>query len=321
MGRSVRVARNCSSVGRRHGTALNYAIFNEPVKFLATISGEQQVLLASTAETVQQYVDAGYTLQMSGVGNFIAFEIAVFTAQCINFPLQRNITFRSKGNPVVQAIWYFIGWLAISVALNALWGIMNPLMLWWNWPDPVIQLLKTVITGGISMIIFFFIFLIIFPDANKVAKKARAKADAAKESGNAEAAAAAELNAVRKEEDAKLTNARQARYKAISQANSRAVAFGSVVKNAEKAKAEAEELARSGKRRGFDAEGGRGKGRRLRRSRRAYPTISRRRATPSRQSTRQSRHTRLRSRKSKLHVRRAAKTFPKSHNRIRRRIL
>ena len=225
------------------GTALNYAIFNEPVKFLATISGEQQVLLASTAETVQQYVDAGYTLQMSGVGNFIAFEIAVFTAQCINFPLQRNITFRSKGNPVVQAIWYFIGWLAISVALNALWGIMNPLMLWWNWPDPVIQLLKTVITGGISMIIFFFIFLIIFPDANKVAKKARAKADAAKESGNAEAAAAAELNAVRKEEDAKLTNARQARYKAISQANSRAVAFGSVVKNAEKAKAEAEELA------------------------------------------------------------------------------
>lgn len=61
------------------------------------------------------------------------------------------------------------------------------------------------------MIIFFFIFLIIFPDANKVAKKARAKADAAKESGNAEAAAAAELNAVRKEEDAKLTNARQAR--------------------------------------------------------------------------------------------------------------
>ena len=26
------------------------------------------------------------------------------------FPLQRNITFKSHGNPVYQAVWYFLAW-------------------------------------------------------------------------------------------------------------------------------------------------------------------------------------------------------------------
>ena len=217
--------------------ALNFAIFNEPVKFL---NAANETILCSTAEAVAAAkAQAGNVLQCSGIGNFIAFEITVFTAQCINFPLQRNITFRSNGNPYYQALWYFIGWLGISIGVNALWGIMNPLMLWWNWPDALIALIKTIITGGISMLVFFPIFIIIFPDANKVAEKARAKADAVKASGaDEETVAVAELKAVQKEEEARLFNARTERYKAISQANSSAVAYVSAVKNAEKAKAE-----------------------------------------------------------------------------------
>ena len=72
-----------------------------------------------------------------GLGYFIAFEIAVFTAQCINFPLQRNITYRSHGNPFVQAVWYFVGWLLISVFTNALWGICNCFLVHWHVPDAV----------------------------------------------------------------------------------------------------------------------------------------------------------------------------------------
>ena len=198
---------------------LQFAIFNEPATLLA---------------------DGSINVN-SGLGNFIAFEIAVFTAQCINFPLQRNITFKSKGNPYWQAMWYFIGWVLVSVFTNAVWGIIAPFVRdLWQWPAAGWNLLKTVLTGGLSMLVFFFIFLIIFPDANKVAKSARGKADMAKATGESEEKIAnLELKAVRKEEAAKLFNGRSERYQAVSVANSRAVAFEAIVRNSEKAKAEA----------------------------------------------------------------------------------
>ena len=129
----------------------------------------------------------------NGLGYFLAFEIAVFTAQCINLPLQRNITYRSHGNPVWQAMWYFIGWVGVSIFTNALWGIVYPFIdTLWGWPDFVITLIKTVITGGVSMVVFFFIFLVIFPDVNKTEAKRKAALEAAKESGDAEKIAKAQ---------------------------------------------------------------------------------------------------------------------------------
>lgn len=120
----------------------------------------------------------------NGLGYFIAYEIAVFTAQCINFPLQRNITYRSHGNPWYQAMWYFIGWVLVSVFTLAIWGFINVFFTSWGWYLPgneglatVAGLVKTVLTGGVSMVIFFFIFMIIFPDNNAVAKRAKAKCD------------------------------------------------------------------------------------------------------------------------------------------------
>ena len=188
------------------GYQLFYAIFNEPIQ-----------------RNASNEVIAG------GLGNFIAFEIAVFTAQCINFPLQRNVTFRSNGNPVIQAIWYLIGWVLISIFVNAIWGIIQPFATAWNWNVTVpvlVQLLKTVITGGVSMVIFFFIFLIIFPDMNKVAKKEREKLEKLK-SENAPAAriAATELSVIRKEEDAKVADARKEKYKALSRAKNKSMAY------------------------------------------------------------------------------------------------
>lgn len=124
------------------GTPMVFGIFNEPVKYLDGV------------------VQIG-----GGLGNFIAFEIAVFTAQCINFPLQRNITFKSDGNPVIQAIWYFIGWIAISILVNAVWGFVGPIFSHLITDAKAItDLLKTFITGGLSMFVFFFIFKIIFPE-------------------------------------------------------------------------------------------------------------------------------------------------------------
>lgn len=130
----------------KDGTPMIFGIFNEPVK----------------------YVD-GIVQIGGGLGNFIAFEIAVFTAQCINFPLQRNITFKSDGNPVIQAIWYFIGWILISLLVNALWGFVGPIFSHLITDEKAItDLLKTVITGGLSMVVFFFIFKIIFPEKKEI---------------------------------------------------------------------------------------------------------------------------------------------------------
>lgn len=153
------------------GNDLYFGIFNEPVQILINDKLSQ----AYTVQDVDALLSQGGVIKVGGLGNFIAFEIAVFTAQCINFPLQRNITYKSKGNPYFQAFMYFVGWIFVSLFTNALWGIANPLLLSWQVNDVVISLLKTVLTGGVSMFIFFFIFLLIFPDLNKTAAKASKK--------------------------------------------------------------------------------------------------------------------------------------------------
>jgi len=109
------------------------------------------------------YDAMGNVIFGGGLGYFVAFEIATFTAQCINFPLQRNITYRSHGNPWYQAMWYFIGWILISFLCNAVNGAWIPFAQLYLTPA-VYNLLVMIATGGISMVIFFFVFRIIFPE-------------------------------------------------------------------------------------------------------------------------------------------------------------
>ena len=169
-----------------------------------------------------------------GWGYFIAFEIAVFTAQCINFPLQRNITYRSHGNPWFQAMWYFIGWVLVSVATNALWGVCNAFLLHWGSPDVVNGLLKTVLTGGVSMVIFFFIFLVIFPDNDKMAKSARKEYDKlVAANAPAEKVSKAEAKMKLWEDKALKSNAEKEYVKAKSQVNSKAMRYVATVKASE----------------------------------------------------------------------------------------
>lgn len=127
------------------GSPAIFGIFNEPVL----------------------YDSLGNVKIGGGLGNFIAFEIAVFTAQCINFPLQRNITFKSHGNPWYQALWYFIGWVLVSLFTSALWGFINMFCIHFNLPNALTAFFKTMVTSNISMVVFFFVFKIIFNDSPK----------------------------------------------------------------------------------------------------------------------------------------------------------
>lgn len=188
--------------------------------------------------TGQQYVIFG---DAEGWAKFICFEIAVFTAQCINFPLQRNITYRSHGNPWYQAMWYFIGWVLVSIATNAIWGICNVFLLYWNVPEAVRGLGQTVLTGGVSMVVFFFIFMVIFPDNNKMAKNARAKYEKlVAANAPAEKVAAAEAKMNEWEKKALLSNTDKELAAASSLANAKAVHYFAVEKNKAAAEADVE---------------------------------------------------------------------------------
>lgn len=109
---------------------------------------------------------AGTVMIGGGLGYFISYETGSFLAQCINFPLQRNITFKSHGNPVYQAVWYFIAWVGISLICNGLNNLWMPVAAAYVAPA-VYNILVTFVTGGVSMVIFFFVFKIIFPEGEQ----------------------------------------------------------------------------------------------------------------------------------------------------------
>lgn len=116
--------------------------------------------------------ESGEVIIGGGLGYFYSWLIATFLAQCINFPMQRNITYRSKGNPWYQAMWYLIGWIGINLVI---WIIIGNIAEWnqafIGIPREVMDLLNMVIQGGIAMLIFYFIFRVIFPDVHKVAEQ------------------------------------------------------------------------------------------------------------------------------------------------------
>lgn len=106
---------------------------------------------------------AGNVVIGGGLGYFISYWLGTFLAQCINFPLQRNITFKSHGNVAYQAMWYFIAWIVISLICNGFNNLWMPIAQEYVAPA-IYNILVTVITGGVSMVIFFFVFKIIFPE-------------------------------------------------------------------------------------------------------------------------------------------------------------
>lgn len=110
---------------------------------------------------------AGEVMIGGGLGYFLSYEIGAFLAQCINFPLQRNITFKSKGKISYQMMWYFIAWLLISLFCNAINGLWLPIAQV-HFTPAIYNLLVTFITGGVSMVIYFFVFKIIFPEGKSV---------------------------------------------------------------------------------------------------------------------------------------------------------
>ncbi len=101
-----------------------------------------------------------------GMGYFIAFALTLFIAQCVNFPMQRNITFKSKGNVFYQILWYIAAWIIITMVCSILTSIYVP-FLKMRFSPAIYNIVITVVNGGVQMVIYFPILKIIFPEGEK----------------------------------------------------------------------------------------------------------------------------------------------------------
>lgn len=175
--------------------------------------------------------EAGSVIIGGGLGYMIAFAIGTFVAQVINFPMQRNLTYRSHGNPWWQGMWYIIGWFLINLlsnAINGLWAPFGEAML----DQWLYKLLDTFIMGTISLWLYFLIFKIIFPDLTAQAKSEEnrlAKMD--KRSKSYKRLSAKHLETV---ELSERSVADKAEYQAIKLAEAKAIAWEAVKKRVEK---------------------------------------------------------------------------------------
>jgi putative flippase GtrA len=105
----------------------------------------------------------GYDVAHGGFAYFLSYMIAMILGECINFPIQRNFVFRSKGNLKKQIIWYALAFILITFivnSINCIWVAVAGKYV----PDFVYNIGTTVLNGGVSMVIFFFVNKAIFPN-------------------------------------------------------------------------------------------------------------------------------------------------------------
>lgn len=109
--------------------------------------------------------------ETGGMGYFAAFAITLFVAQCVNFPMQRNITFKSKGNVWYQMAWYVLAFVLITIVCSFLMGLYVP-FLKEHLAPAVYNIAITVVNGGVQMVIYFPIYKIIFPSSPTASSRA-----------------------------------------------------------------------------------------------------------------------------------------------------
>jgi putative flippase GtrA len=113
----------------------------------------------------------GYDQAHGGLAYFAAYMVAMVIGECINFPIQRSFVFRSKGKVGPQIAWYAFAFVIITCivnSINCIWIAVAGKFV----PDYIYNIGTTVLNGGVSMIIFFFVNKKIFPEGEAPKKQA-----------------------------------------------------------------------------------------------------------------------------------------------------
>jgi len=94
-----------------------------------------------------------------GMAFTLANLTAIFLGECVNFPLQRNVTFKSHGPLVPQIALHLLATIAVFLVMNLFTCVWNPVtnMLIANAAlrNTIQSIVTTVITGGVAMVIIF----------------------------------------------------------------------------------------------------------------------------------------------------------------------
>lgn len=140
--------------------------------FFKGIVGEAEWLWPNIPITI-----FGVELNLSIIGNALitdangvttgglAFTLANLTTiiigECINFPLQRNVTFKSHGPVLPQAVMHGFATIAVFLVMNLFTCIWNPvtnaLIANEALRNTIQSAVTTVVTGGVAMVIIFFV--------------------------------------------------------------------------------------------------------------------------------------------------------------------
>ena len=100
--------------------------------------------------------------QFSGLAFTLANFTTIFIGEAINFPLQRNITFKSKGPVIPQIICHFAATFIVFIVMNIFTCIWNPLTNYFGIPLEIANIVTTVVTGGVALVIIFAVDKTIF---------------------------------------------------------------------------------------------------------------------------------------------------------------
>ena len=126
----------------------NYTPYDGDESFLAGPTEATNKLWGKLQELQKEERAKGGVLDMETKGNFV---------------------FRSKGSLAKQIGWYLLAFCLITCivnSINCIWVAVAGLLV----PDFIYNIGTTVLNGGISMVIFFFVNKIIFPEGEKAAK-------------------------------------------------------------------------------------------------------------------------------------------------------
>ena len=114
----------------------------------------------------------GNNVAAGGLAFTLANYTAIFLGECINFPLQRNVTFKSHGPLGPQIALHGIATIGVFLVMNLFTCIWNPvtnaLISNAAFRNTLQSIVTAVVTGGVAMIIIFAVDNKIFaPDFGK----------------------------------------------------------------------------------------------------------------------------------------------------------
>ena len=108
----------------------------------------------------------GAFLVNSGLAFTLANLTAIFFGECINFPLQRNVTFKSHGPLGPQIGLHLLATIAVFLVMNLFTCVWNPVTVALIHSEAlrttVSSIVTTVVTGGVAMVIIFAVDKTIF---------------------------------------------------------------------------------------------------------------------------------------------------------------